>query len=935
MSSFIESVAASLVAKHGWLDMRALTLVFPSHRAGLALKNELKQIQRRENLPAIFLPEITTLTELFDTWSPLRQEEELDSVCRLCRIYREVTGETLTLDIFYGWGRQLIADFNNIDKSVPPEGLRLFFENTIEAKRLESVELDEEVRRRLEDLLHRADYPEAAEDSIRHKFDLIWQRMYDIYLRFNAELAAEGKGYEGARMRGVITNWQELQQQYEGRQFVFIGFNYLMPVEHDLMRLLYDQGQARFYWDYVPDFLPNAKAFAFVRQHIAEFGNEATPTEWNEPRPVDVVSATTANAQAQYVHTWLQQHYTRKGQRTAVVICDEQMLEPVIYALPSILPEGATVCEPINITKGFPFSATQVFADSMAFLSDKSHDRQPEETYADVLRRLLQQVVVPAERLAHRRTEDPAETRDNWQWLLIQESLYQARVILNKFIHLLSAPEWQQEIHSLVLLRSLLRRYMEGISLPFHGEPITDISVMGVLETRVLDFDNLLLLNVEEGVVPRQQADLSFIPYYLRKSYTMQTRDESASVYAHNFFRLLSRAGQVTMVFSNADTALGRKTMSRFLMQIMVSPCYFTVRRFVLAEDNRLQPTTELDMEEAACPLLSRLELHDDGRLYYAGTTRPYTLSPSALNTYIACPRQFFLHYVLGIEPTSRVTLIFQSNELGSFVHSAMEYIYRAYCHCSGSSRQPIAVADLQQVYDNAHGEIDRAVEAAYQKQNEEYRKHNNAADDTIHYVQEAHPLENRVIAETVRNLLKHDIEDAKDGLQMILLEQRRTFPVDLGEGRGTIQVGGTIDRLDICRGVLRVVDYKTGGYSPKKMEAKSAELFTEQESRYVLQTLIYSETIARTDCTAYPLPLQPNLFFSQKKLTRENTIVSLDKSPIEDYRTLRETFVPELEAKVREVLTTRDFPQVEDTKCSPYCPFLDLCNREAKTYGN
>lgn len=200
--SFLESAAASLVAKHGWQDMRSLTLVFPSHRAGLVLKNELKRIQRREGLPAIFLPEITTLTELFDSLSPLRAEEELDSVCRLCRIYRELTGETLTLDLFYGWGRQLIADFNNIDKSVPQDGLRLFFENTIEAKQLETVELDDEVRQRLEDLLHKADYPVAAEDSIRRKFDLIWQRMYDIYLRFNAELAAEGKGYEGARMRG-------------------------------------------------------------------------------------------------------------------------------------------------------------------------------------------------------------------------------------------------------------------------------------------------------------------------------------------------------------------------------------------------------------------------------------------------------------------------------------------------------------------------------------------------------------------------------------------------------------------------------------------------------------------------------------------------------------------------------------------------------------
>ena len=236
-------------------------------------------------------------------------------------------------------------------------------------------------------------------------------------------------------------------------------------------------------------------------------------------------------------------------------------------------------------------------------------------------------------------------------------------------------------------------------------------------------------------------------------------------------------------------------------------------------------------------------------------------------------------------------------------------------------------------MYDNAHEEIKQAIEAAYRKQNEDYARHNHLPEDTQHYVYAEHPLENRVIFETVRNLLTHDIADAKDGLQVVLLEQRRVFPVNLGIGQGSIQVGGTIDRLDICRGVLRVVDYKTGHYSAKKMASEMSKLFSDPDSRYVLQTLIYSETIANADSLEYPMPLQPNLFFSQRKRNSEDTLISLDKSPVSDYRCLRKDFVPALEEKVCEVLTTTSFPQVEESKCSSFCPYLEICARTGKSY--
>lgn len=946
MKGFLQHTAVSLVTRFGWKKLQSLTLVFPTHRAGLVLKNELKDLQKREHHAPVFLPEITTLSELSDTLSPLYAEDELLLVFRLYRLYKEITHESLTPDLFYDWGRQLLTDFNNIDKSIgTPEEVQRFFRNAVEAKQLEELDIDNEVRMRLEDLWQHGEHA-YDENSIRRKFTLLWQNMPDIYTRLNAELDAEQKGYEGMRMRRAVTEADTWLPRYADRTFIFIGFNYLMPVEKDLMTLLHDRNQALFYWDYADNFDANGKAYSFIRRHIADLGNEAEVTHWTSPRQVSVVAATTVNAQAQYAGQWLREHYTAHGQSTAIVICDEQMLEPVIYALPPVTLAGDTQPAPVNITKGFPLSSTQIYAKVMAYLSDRHHDLRPDETYPQLLDRLLEEVVSPAEKAARDSAIEAPERENTWQWLLIQESLYQTRRIINQFRQLLQTPVLQAEIQTLSLLRSLLRRLLSSVSLPFNGEPITDIQVMGVLETRMLDFDNLLLLNVEEGIVPRQESDLSFIPYYLRKAYSMQTREESASVYAYNFFRLLSRAGNTTLLFSDADTAMGRKTMSRFIMQMLVSP-QFQITKYTLSENNQLTATPLINPDNNPTSLYSLLEKDTDNQLYYKTDSiqisptlrgKEGVISPSALSTYIDCPRRFYLQYILGVRADDPETLIFAPNILGSFVHSAMEYIYKGICSCRDNRPHSIAPQTLQPVL-NDTTLMEQVLDAAYTAQNNEYnRTHPTIESTTPHYIKEEHRMENTVIRSYIRRVLERDIQDAKQpGLQICLLEQKRTFPVDLGDDLGIIRIGGKIDRLDIVGTTMRVVDYKTGSYTRKKLSVDSLDkLFSDKDAHYVLQTLIYSEAVAYTDHTDSPLPLEPNLYFPQRKLTTPDlqTTVSIEKQEVHNYTEVRDRFLPALTDKLREVVTTTSFPQVEEKECSPLCPFLQICARSPQTFN-
>ncbi|MGN0234788.1 MAG: PD-(D/E)XK nuclease family protein [Paludibacteraceae bacterium] len=956
MNSFLLHTAKDIVAHYTWEGLRDVTLVFPSRRAGLVLKNELKQLQRAEHPAPVFMPTIITLSELFDALSPLREEDELRLICRLFRIYREVTGEQITPDLFYGWGRQIISDFNNIDKAVPQGEVKAFFENAVAARELEQVKLDEDTLLRLKDLLRQSGAPtNTNEESVQAKYDALWRNLYTIYLHLNEQLQNEGKGYEGARMRAALEQVDTRISEWENRQVVptrsgqtpprksycFIGFNYLLRVEKELMLWFKEHRNGRFYWDYVADFKTNTKAFAFVEKHIRDLGNAAQPVQWTQPKPVEVIAATTGNAQAQYVAPWLQAHYTKKGDRTAVVICDEGMLEPVIYALPALAVGDTSEPTPINITKGFPLANTQVYAQVMQMLEQPTLDTTDgagetpaphltREKILAVLDLLLQTLDETQKTLSNspkgenqkspfkgdseglgdsegfEASEGLSSQQTDWHTLLLRESVYQLRCAINRFRQLTFDPLLQDAITSLPLLRNLLVRFLSGISLPFNGEPITDVQVMGVLETRMLDFDNLLLLNVEEGVVPQQSADLSFIPYYLRKTYHIPTKDEGALVYAYNFFRLMARAKQVTLLFSDAETAMGRKSMSRFVMQMMVNPEHFTVRKFSLTEQGK----------QEASPNAS------DAETSGTSVTTPCSftsLSPSAINTYIECKRKFYWQYVERLKQVEPDTLIFASNTLGTFVHKVMQDLYQ------DKLKTPLDADWLERTAGDTALLTD-TLRKVYEEVSRE---------SGVEYHFDKHPMENMVIIEYVKNILRRDKKDAQDyGLTILMSEQKKFSLLD------GVKVGGIIDRMDKIGDRVRIVDYKTGSFHAERLETTWDELLESPDARYVLQTLIYSEaalsklpdTQSLTRSSQHAVPdthLTPHLYFTQKNLSQTDGMVKIEGEPVDNYLSIRGEFLPRLQKKVSDIKTDTEFPMVAEDQCKSYCPFRLLCGRE------
>ena len=927
-NGFLQHTARSIIRSMDWKQLSRTTLVLPSHRAGLVLKNEILRLQQEQHAQAVWAPQVQTLPQLQDYLSPLYPEDELMTIVRLYKHYRRLNSEDkdlMPLDMFYGWGRQMIADFTNIDASMPAEQVPNFFENTIAAHELEQWKLDTDTEERLRSLIGGERFAgSAASDSVRARYESLWQQLDHLYAALHAELSAEQKGYPGMRQREVIAHWEDeaLQAKIAGRMYIFVGFNYLLPVERELMQLLRDAGQAQFYWDYVPDFETNEKAFSFARLNRDLLGGQPIDTNRKQtdfPKPVTLIACASHEAQAQYVHRWLLENYTEQGQKVGVVICDETMLESVIYTLPAVTLPGKEESEPINITKGFPLRNTAIFARTLAWLDAHVRGQADTVVSSDFIDTMQHELFPVTE-----------EEREGWQELLVLESEYQVRKIINQ-MRLIAVNGLGEVPFTYKLLRLLMRRTMESVTMPFHGEPVTDIQVMGVLETRLLDFDKLLILNVEEGVIPQRQNDLSFIPFYLRKVYHMQTPDERATVYAYNFFRLLSRAGHSTLMYATADTSDGGKGMSRFVIQMLYSP-EFEITRSVLVEPSVLQQAADLEVRPQS--LLSSLHVNSSGSV-----CRPdgslFTLSPSAINTYISCKRSFYLQYILGLRPKEEEDVLFEAATLGSFVHHAMHFLYTHYLHCDNEHKVRVTPEQIAALRTD-ESKLQEALEQAYCAMNSEYAKRN--ANDTEHYRKEHHSGENVIILGYMDNIMERDEADAAQGLQLYMLEQGYYFALPI-DGIGTVQTGGFIDRLDIIgepgAEKLRIIDYKSGSYNDdthrKKMSSSLDELMDSEDKGYVRQTLIYSSAVLDKDKPA--LPIEPNLYFCSRKLTEIETTIDLNDQTVRDFKQYKPEVEQALQAKIKELMETTDFPQCEESKCPSFCPFFSLCGRKKNEY--
>ena len=951
--TFLEYVAEDIIGKYG-TDLSRIAVVFPNKRAALFLNEHLARIAGQP----VWSPAYITISDLFRQHTDLKPADPIKLICDIHKSFTKCTGIDETLDHFYGWGQLLLADFDDIDKNMADADS--IFCNLKDIHELDDISyLDDEQKEMLKRFF--ANFSDDIESELKKRFLSLWSHFGDIYHDYNRRLTEQGIGYEGAIYRKVASE-ETLHLKYD--KYLFVGFNLIQKVERVLFSRLMKEGKAKFYWDFDEYYMPTARAqqsasvpnnTASFAAYLTDFPNELDNTDrdiyanMRRPKRIRFISSPTENAQARFASNWLLENERYKaGRKTAVVMCDESILLPIMHSLP---PEA----DKVNITSGFPLAMTPVASLVMllfdlytlglrkkgtAFnphylkkLMAHPYARHLQEVHLKEMNDVhlkgvhLSQVHQPNSTSAQPTTQHSIlhhiaslikqvgiATKQEGD-ALTQESVFRMFTILNRLAALADSGDLLVDNTT---LRRLVSQLVGAASIPFHGEPVVGVQIMGVLETRNIDFDNVLLLSCNEGNMPKGVNDSSFIPYSIRKAHGLTTIDNKVAIYSYYFHRLLQRAGDITIAYNNSTDNGHTGEMSRFMLQLLVESGQ-KIDHYSLTAKNQPTPLMPkaIEKDETA---LSKLE-------------EMSRLSPSAINTYIRCKLAFYYQYIAHIkEPDSDPETI-DNRMFGNIFHRAAYLIYKDI-----TDHSPVIEKAHIQAYLSNRKLLASVVDRAFE---EEECKTNNGLQI----------INREVIIEYVTKLLK--IDQQLCPFSILAMEEEAkvytqlSFTIPSGGAlvssaptkQYNLTIGGIIDRLDAVtdkqtgKRRIRVVDYKTGN-KPSSAIKSIEEVFdpkniASKHSNYFLQAILYSLIVSRSkEWNAANDAVSPALLFIKQAATNDyDPTLCIDKHPISDVTVYEEEFLTKLKETVADMYSPdAAFTPTDDRKKCELCPYRMLC---------
>ena len=956
MESFLKHVAADLYRrKEGNLARTAI--VFPNKRAGLFFNEYLAELS---DTP-IWSPAYLSISELFRSLSSWEIGDPVKLVCELYKEFCTHTQSKETLDDFYFWGELLLSDFDDVDKNMVPTDK--LFKNLQELRAFmdDYTFMDEEQVEAIQQFFQ--NFSIERRTALKEKFISMWDVLGDIYQSFRANLERQGIAYEGMMYRQVVENLDTDSLPYD--TYVFVGFNVLNKVEHELFSKLNEANKAFFYWDYDSFYLDKKhhEAGEFIRRNLRDFPSMLPSSVFKQMnnlsthKEIRYMASPSENAQARYLPEWIRENLTEQEKETAVVLCNESLLQAVLHSLPSEVKN-------VNITMGFPLSQTPAYSFIHALLELQiqgynAHNgrflyqqvisvlkhpyTQKLTSNADILERELTEknrfYPLPSELQADEflthlftpitgnvaliqylsramemvagiyRKENLAEEQDAFNQLY-RESVFKTYTTLNRFATLVE--EDDLNVKSETLYR-LLVKVLSTTSIPFHGEPAIGMQIMGVLETRNLDFRHLVMLSVNEGQLPKTGGGSSFIPYNLRKAFGMTTIEHKIAVYAYYFYRILQRAEKVTLIYNNSSDGLNRGEWSRFMLQYLIESKQPIVQQSIEAGQS--------PQERQTIRIPKTPAVMDRMRQVYDLTYNPKAkISPSALNGYLDCPLRFYLKYVAGLQVPEEVSVEIDSATFGSIFHKAAENIYNDLTtHGNLITKEVLEnlLKDnirLETYVDNAFKEL------FFQVPIDEKPEYNGTQ-----------LINSAVIVRYIKQLLQHDIRYAP--FHYVESEKSVVEEVTIHTPAGDFRsrIGGYIDRLDSKDDTLRIVDYKTGGTPDMPPSVESLFIPDKKRSNYVFQTFLYATIMSRKQ----NMKVAPSLLYIHRAASEDySPVICLKEArkeaeQVTDFSIYEDEFREGLQKLLDEIFHPEvDFTQTEvEEKCA-YCDFKAFCKK-------
>jgi hypothetical protein len=960
MNSYLQRVAQAFYSHHE-TAISNFTFVFPNRRAGLFFQKYIAEIAQKP----IFSPEIITINDCFALGSHWQTADRLSMLFRLYRIYKSHIKNDETFDTFVFWGEMLLSDFEDVDKY--RVDAKQLFTNITELKQIDQL-FNVFSDRQVEAIRQFwSNFVPVVEGKSQEDFIATWKILFPIYEQFRAELIAENTATEGMICRNVADRLRknEIIAELENKQFVFIGFNALNPCERTLFAELQKRGQADFYWDYDAAELRDSdnQASRFYAENIHIFPSKYPIeifVESLQDKEIELIAVPSAVGQAKQTYSILNNLFpadvpNQSWIKTAVVLPDESLLVPLLHSLPQQI-------EKVNVTMGFPLKATPVsgLIEHIFDLQKRMRTSGDQVSFyhlsvsnilnhqyiallcgidANVLKQKMAYnnlIYIDAEELKRNELmatifvpQTNTETflpylldilrslQSGWQqasndthdYKLECDFLYQYYVTINRMWDIMKNKPIELDMTIDTLVR-LIKQITTGISIPFVGEPLDGLQVMGVLETRGLDFDNLIITSFNEGVFPKRISTNSFIPYNLRRGFDLPTTEHQDSITAYNFYRLIHHAKRIFFLYDSRSEAGQTGEVSRFMQQLHY---HYGVKyqRKTISFDIGFGSPQNIQIDKTPSVMDKIQEFTKEGDHQPA-------LSASSINTYIDCPLQFYLTKVEAVEQADEVKETIEADMFGTLFHSVIEKIYEPYIG------KMLQISDFDALLkDPLH--IDKQITLAF---SEKYFKKKNK---TIIQLEGNNLLIARVIRKYILQVLETDKKNVP--FRYINSEDRCKIEYPIFSGKYKVNIKGFIDRIDEKEDRLRILDYKTGSGS---LEFKNLDEVFEQNKdkrpKFVLQTFLYGILYKEK---AENKIITPGIYY-MRDVFKDGFDTELHYKPekninetVTDFGIYEDEFRRHLTACLEEIFDPSiPFTQTENIKICQYCAYKGICNR-------
>ena len=875
MRSKLHAIAQTFVREVGD-ELQDYTFVFPNHRAGLFFRKYLSQYIEQP----LFAPRVMSINECFAELSDLQVADPLTLLLRLYDTYQQLRPDTETLDRFIYWGKMMLADFSEIDNHLVPHVEALFASvQDLHAIDERFAYLTDNQRRALSrfwlEFQTSNDHHPNAE--LHERFLHTWDVLYPLYMALRTNLLQDGLAYEGMLHREVLEHWDAIPAERFRKQYVFLGFNALTASERELMLRLQAMGRADFYFDYDSPYLsdPQNKASLFKEENLRLFSSRfeipdsQLLTSCSEAPQITLISVPSTVGEVHEVYRILSDIIPVDCQdltRTAVVLPDEQLLIPLLNAFPESVSK-------INVTMGYPLRATSLY---MPVAYPEQHLIPMPETAEEFIAQMR-------ECLLSQLCDDNAE------------GVYQLAKVLDRLQTALTT--YPNIAFAVADVQQLLKMLTLETTIPYVGEPLDGLQVMGVLETRALDFDNVIITGFNDDLYPGRTSSNSFVPYTLRCGFELPTPDRQNAIFAYNFYRMLSYAKRVWLITNSTADEQHSGEVSRYFYQLKWQ---YDVDIQHVVVTNQLTA-----LQASSCEPIAK-----DDRLQTI-----HSLSATALTTYLRCQKQFHYKYIEHLqEPAPDESISASELTIGNVLHAIMEHLYAPFVG------KNVTVTDIEHLLAQAN-------------------------DDTYWHALEplqqlcGDGLANRVVRTYVNNILRNDHHHAP--FQYVASETRLSAQLN------DVCLYGFADRIDLKANTLRVIDYKTG--KTDLAYENMAKVFGVVEptedgvmpvrtkgQRQILQTLLYCWLIAdSTSSTPYTHPtsygeasnITPYIYSARLIALEDVPAVMYDNVPLVFDAKIKQEFVAELTKLLDEIFdSSHSFVPTNDSYICTSCAFSQLC---------